>query len=135
MPVNIQGRQYVTVAERLEVAHGAKARPVGIVSISTQFEVSGEFMLCRAQIAFGDGRTFAGTAEVSRGLGRGAQAAAPVETAETSAIGRALAAAGYFGSDGTFAGAEEVLIAQARGVPAPAPVRNGSGGARLVGRG
>ena len=132
MPVNIQGRSYATVAERLEAAHGAKLRPTGITSIRTQFEQAGEFVLCRAQVTFEDGRTFGGTAEVTRGTGRGPQASSPVETAETSAIGRALAAAGYFGSDDGIAGAEEVRIAQGRGVPAP--VRNG-GAVRVVGRG
>ena len=131
MPVNIQGRSYATVAERLESAHGETLRPSGITSIRTQFEAAGEYVLCRAQVTFEDGRTFGGTAEVTRGTGRGPQASSPVETAETSAIGRALAAAGYFGSDDGIAGAEEVRIAQARGVPSP--VRGGA--VRVVGRG
>lgn len=129
MPVNIQGRSYATVAERLEAAHGSDVKPQGIASLRTEIEVIGEYTLCRAEITFTDGRTFVGTAEVTRGTGRGPQASSPIETAETSAIGRALAAAGYFGSDDGIAGAEEVRIAQGRGTPAP--VRLG-GAVRVV---
>lgn len=129
MPVNIQGRSYATVAERLEAAHGNDVKPQGIASLRTEIEVIGEYTLCRAEITFTDGRTFVGTAEVTRGTGRGPQASSPIETAETSAIGRALAAAGYFGSDDGIAGAEEVRIALGRGTPAP--VRLG-GAVRVV---
>lgn len=129
MPVNIQGRSYATVAERLGAAHGNDVKPQGIASLRAEIEVIGEYTICRAEITFTDGRTFVGTAEVTRGTGRGPQASSPIETAETSAIGRALAAAGYFGSDDGIAGAEEVRIAQGRGTPAP--VRLG-GAVRVV---
>lgn len=114
MPVNIHGRTYATVAERLKAAHGEGDVPTGIASIETTFAGAGEFTLCRAKVTFSDGRFFVGTAEVTRGEGRGPQAQAPVETAETSAVGRALAMAGYAGSDSGLAGAEEIIAAGSR---------------------
>lgn len=115
MPVNIRGKQYATVAERLEVAHGELVRPDGITQIDTTVERSGDFVFCKAVIHFTDGRQFSGMAEVSRGNGNGPQATSPLEVAETSAVGRALAMAGYFGSGtDSLAGAEEVVVAEAR---------------------
>jgi len=52
----------------------------------------------------------------------------PIETAETSAVGRALAMAGWFGSGDGIAGAEEVRVAEGRASRAPS-----GGGIRIVG--
>lgn len=129
MPVNIQGRTYATVAERLEGAHGDTVRPTGIASIVTTWQAVGEFLLVRAEVTFTDGRLYVGTAEVTRGTGRGPQSVSPVETAETSAVGRALAMAGWFGNGDGIAGAEEVRVAEARTLRAPSQ----AGGIRIVG--
>lgn len=115
MPVSIRGKQYVTVAERLQSAHSDKIKPRGIAGVSTHLTVAGDYVVIRAEVAFEDGRRFAGHAEVTRGDGSGAQGACPVETAETSAVGRALAMAGWWGSpEGGIAGAEEVQGAEYR---------------------
>jgi hypothetical protein len=128
MPVNIQGRSYATVAERLEGAHGEQVRPTSITSIITTWQTVGEYLLVRAEVTFADSRLFVGTAEVTRGTGRGPQSVSPIETAETSAVGRALAMAGWFGSGDGIAGAEEVRVADGRAARAP----SGSG-IRVVG--
>jgi hypothetical protein len=115
MPVNIHGRSYATVAERLDVAHGENNQPVGIASIVTHLHQLGQWEIIESIVTFADGRVFSGMAELARGEGRGPQATSPVETAQTSAVGRALAMAGYKGSDAGFAGAEEMQIAESRG--------------------
>ncbi len=115
MPVVIRGKPYVTVAERLRAAHADGVAPKGIASVSTHLTTAGEYVVLRAEVVFDDGRRFAGHAEVTRGDGSGAQGACPVETAETSAVGRALAMAGWWGSpEGGIAGAEEVQGAESR---------------------
>lgn len=122
MPVQIQGQSYLTVAERLASAHAYDAWG-GIQSIDTTLEAVGSYIVCHAIVTFADGHRFHGVAEVTPGSGRGPQAQAPLETAQTSAVGRALALALWPGSDRGLAGAEEVLEAQARParVPSPAP--------------
>lgn len=123
MPVNIRGTQYHTVAERSRMAHGNDGRPVGISAILPTFAVHDTYLVVTVTVTFTDGRVFAGSAEVTRGDGRGPQAASPVETAETSAYGRALAMAGYHGSASGIAGYEEVMIARARGGNPPEDTR------------
>ena len=131
MPVEISGKTYWTVAERLTLAHGEDgAKPVGIQSIETVTEAVGHMILVRATVVFQDGRRFQGSSMVNSDSRSPAERNAPLETCETSALGRALAFAGYFGSPEGIAGAEELHLAQerekARGsaavqTPAPAP--------------
>lgn len=124
MPVQIQGQTYLTVAERLASAHAYEPWG-GIRSVDTTIEAVGALVLAHAIVTFGNGNRYHGVAEVTAGNGRGPQAQAPVETAQTSAVGRALALALWPGSDRGLAGAEEVLEAQARparsATPAVAP--------------
>jgi hypothetical protein len=127
MPVQIQGRSYATVAERLSAAHAYEPWG-GIRSVDTTFESVASYVVCHAIVTFGDGRRFHGSAEVTPGTGRGPQSQAPLETAQTSAVGRALAFALWPGSESGLAGAEEILVAQSRPhrqaapvAPAPAP--------------
>lgn len=124
MTVRIQGTEYATVNERLRAAHGDHIRPVGIQGIMTDvINVAGTVHI-RAVVHFIDGRTYSGIAEVTAGSGRGPQSKAPMETAETSAVGRALAFAGYFGSGEGLASAEEITAANDRvRDPMTAPVR------------
>lgn len=129
MPVNIRGKVYLTVAERLVSGHGSTGRPVGIQSISSVVEQVGAWAYVRSTILFADGRMFSGLAEISRGQGAGPQASSPVEVAETSAVGRALAMAGWHGSDDGLAGYEEVALAHARGTR---PVTMGTTDPRTV---
>jgi hypothetical protein len=131
VPVEISGKTYWTVAERLTLAHGEDgAKPVGIQSIETVTEAVGNMILVRATVVFQDGRRFQGSSMVNSDSRSPAERNAPLETCETSALGRALAFAGYFGSPEGIAGAEELHLAQerekARGsaavqTPAPAP--------------
>lgn len=129
MPVRVHGISYATVAERLAAAHGEAIRPVGIQAVHTEALVIGDHVVVHAEVTFTDGRRFSGLADVI-GAESGAQASNPLECAETSAVGRALAMAGYFGSGDGLAGAEEVRGA-ARPTWRAAPARE----AAVSGRG
>ena len=56
MPVNIHGREYLTVAERLKTAHGEGDPPVGIQNILTTVEAVGNLVVVHATVTFQDGR-------------------------------------------------------------------------------
>ena len=112
--MNIRGRPYATVAHRAAQAHGEHIRPSGIASTVTRFVTLGDYHIVVVTVQFTDGRTFEGSSEITRGSGGGAQATSPVETAETSAYGRALAMAGYYGSGDGLAGYEEVTGSESR---------------------
>lgn len=114
MPVNIGGREYLTVAERLKTAHGDEAAPVGIKAIATEAVQVGHLVIIQARVTFFDGRIFEGMSAVNLDSRQPAERDAPVEVAETSAVGRALAMAGYPGSPEGLAGAEEMHLAQQR---------------------
>lgn len=114
MSMRIHGKEYAFVATRLVAAHGDHVRPMGITEIRTELLEVGSFQVCRATVVFTDGRAYTGMSEVSKGTGRGPQAAAPIETAETSAVGRALAFAGWLGDGSGIASAEEVIEANRR---------------------
>jgi len=116
---------------------------MGIASTVTRFVTIGEFQIVVVTVQFTDGRVFEGSSEVTRGSGGGAQASSPVETAETSAYGRALAMAGYYGSGDGLAGYEEVTSSEARTTAPgwaaalaratrPRPVTSGVNGATTV---
>jgi hypothetical protein len=144
MPVNIHGREYTTVAERLKAAHGEGDPPVGIQSIVTETKAVGNLVVVHATVIFQDARRFDGTSLVNMNATGPAERDAPLETCETSAVGRALAMAGYPGSDAGLAGAEELTLAERRretrypdgstpttrvgvGTAAPRPVGNPGG--------
>jgi hypothetical protein len=127
MTVNIHGKEYKTVAERVNDAHD-KAK--GKLSISTDL-VSWEdgVVIVKATIDM-DGNIFTGHAyerEDSTQINR----TSALENCETSAIGRALAAAGFGGTE--YASANEVenavhqqskpktLVDEARARKSPAP--------------
>ena len=132
MTVSIKGVAYETVHARLDAAHDTGARPKGIKRIATSpMEVAGRIVVC-ATVTFEDGREFSGISEAKLDATSGADRDAPIECAETSAVGRALANAGYFGSGG-LASQDEIRSAQARGArftrPTPAaPVPSGASG-------
>ena len=105
MPVNIHGKEYKTVAERLaEVASDTK----GKYSLKTKVigGVNGT-VLMKATLELERG-TFVGHAYEREDAGY-INKTSHVENCETSAIGRALASAGYAGSE--FASADEVANA------------------------
>jgi hypothetical protein len=138
------GKLYATVQERLVAAHGEDAKPAGIVAIKTSVAdaLSGGQTVVQAEVTFTDGRIFTGMSLARFDATRGADATNPIECAETSAVGRALAFAGYYGSDDGLAGAEEVRDARrfgpinrvGGGVSAPAPGRAPSVGTQAQGR-
>ena len=133
MPVDFRGKDYFTVAERLKMAYGEDfVPPVGIQQVSTRMEDHAGLVVIIAEVVFSDGRRFTGMSAVKSSGTSPAERDAPVETCETSALGRALAFAGYFGSPEGIAGYEELVLAQQRaearaqardqGTAAPRPV-------------
>ena len=118
MTVSIRGKQYVTVAERVAAAHEDE---------SAEFEITGSEIITIGETGrwwyqvtvLVRGRTFIGTAEIKFNAKAGTpDADNPVECAETSAVGRALAFAGIGSAEG-IASADEVR-------------RTGSGSCTLV---
>ncbi len=90
MPVNIHGNQYKTVAERLsEIGDKLKGVNTEVLYLEPQIMV-------KATITTDKG-TFTGisAADPKKAI----ENKTPVEVAETSAVGRALAFAGYAGSE------------------------------------
>ncbi len=105
-------RAYETVAERVKKFRATYPVDSGW-QLQTEVEFPGEdLVLCRAKIFDPDGRLVAtGTAEEVRGSSFINKTSA-VENAETSAIGRALFAAGFGG--GEFCSADELMTALKR---------------------
>ena len=115
MPVDIHGKQYWTVAERINLANGeGHELPKIIVTVESDVVQVGAITFVKARVGFSGGTTFTGIAMVNYDARSPAERNAPLETAETSAVGRALAFAGYFGSPEGIAGAEEIQLAQLR---------------------
>ena len=108
MTVQDENGTYVTVAKRLR-----EALP-GIEGIQTTISNIAGMWISHTVLTMTDGRSFTGNAEVTRGYGTGPQATSPVECAETSSVGRALAFAGFFGSASGIAGLEELRISESR---------------------
>ena len=115
MPVDIHGKTYWTVAERLNLANGEGYEPPKIVvKTFTELLAIGNLAYVRATVTFAGAQEYTGLAMLNMDARSPAEKNAPLETAETSAIGRALAFAGYYGSPEGIAGAEEILLAQER---------------------
>ena len=101
--VNIHGKEYITVAERLTKAHAELKQ----ISITTE-------------VLFQDPVVIKATVTTPKGVFTGISAAnpsktieaqSPYEVAESSAVGRALAFAGYETTNG-IASAEEIKKAE-----------------------
>lgn len=97
-------KQYATVAERLHEVHTSPKAFEMIESIPVQ---CAEHWLWRAVVEI-DGKRYLGHAVVNLQSTNAAEAKDPWATAETSAVGRALAFAGWL-SDGSIASADELL--------------------------
>ena len=107
MTVNIRGKQYVTVAERVAEAHEDEEAHFSIVGGDIITVGKTDRWWYQATISV-HGRTYIGTAEIKfNAKPNTADADSPLECAETSAIGRALAFAGY-GAVESIASADEV---------------------------
>lgn len=108
--VNIHGKQYKTVA--LRVSEFREGYPIDDGwGIETQcYAVDAQTVIMRAIITDPQGRVVAtGYAEEERSQ-RGINSTSALENCETSAIGRALSAAGYAGDD-SYASADEIAQA------------------------
>jgi hypothetical protein len=106
MPVNIKGSNYKTVVERLNEMN---ADTKGKYTLTTKVleDVNGT-VLMKATLTLPERGIFTGHAFERENAGY-INKTSHVENCETSAIGRALASAGYAGSE--FASAEEVANA------------------------
>ena len=114
--INIKGKMYVTVAERVNMAHEKKADFQIVESSPLQL---GDRILWRVVIQIA-GKQFIGHAEAKLNAAKNLpDGTNPFECAETSAIGRALGFAG-FGSVESIASAEEVIQAMAEQERPPA---------------
>jgi hypothetical protein len=127
MPVNIHGKEYYTVTERLMQLHGdyKQDHPIKITTKLFKFELTRDdkgnkigSVLIRAKITVpvnatktkpASERVFTGHAFEDFNSNYINETSA-VENCETSAIGRALAAAGYIGKE--YCSAEELMNAK-----------------------
>lgn len=106
MPINIHGKEYITVAERVKMLHDQKELK-GKFSIETQV-LSADPVVVKATISIGD-QTFSGLSAANPN--KSIEKQSPYEVAETSAIGRALGFAGFGVVDG-IATADEMIKAE-----------------------
>ncbi len=100
--VNIHGKEYMTVARRVELAHEAK----GLESVETEV-ISHDPVVIKAKVTI-KGKTYTGISAVLRDNARLIEKQNPYEVAETSAVGRALGFAG-FGIIESVASADELI--------------------------
>jgi len=104
MPVNVQGgKQYTTVAERITALHAATNGQYTVVTEIVRWE--DEIVVMRATLTIPECGSYTGHSYEREGSSQVNKTSA-LENCETSAIGRALAAAGYGGSE--YASANEV---------------------------
>jgi hypothetical protein len=111
--IQIHGKEYITVAERIDKAKD------NIASILTEVLYTEPTVVIKATVTFKDGRVTTGISAANSN--KLIEKESPFEVAETSAVGRALAFAGYETQNG-IASAEEIKKAEA---PTPrVPVNN-----------
>ena len=119
MPVDIHGKQYYTVVERLGML---KADHKQSYSIVTEIKVcDADRVIVRATLSI-DGNEFTGLAEEMRNANHINKTSA-LENCETSAIGRALSSAGYFGTEFCSANELETALDQQKKPNAPGKPR------------
>lgn len=102
--VTIHGKDYMTVARRIELAHEASS----LESIETDV-LSHNPVVIRARVVI-KGKPFTGISSVNTDSAKMIERQNPYEVAETSAVGRALGFAGY-GLIESVASADEVVQA------------------------
>jgi hypothetical protein len=102
--VNIHGREYMTVARRVELAHEASS----LDGIETEI-LSHDPIVVRARVIV-NGKVFTGMSAVAVDSTKTIERENPYEVAETSAVGRALGFAGY-GLIESVASADEMVRA------------------------
>src|ERR1044071_4148270 len=107
MAIQIHGKQYVTVDERVKAAHEA----CKLLSISTEVLPSTDKIVVKATVVTEKG-TFTGISAANES--KLIEKQSPYEVAETSAVGRALGFAGYGVING-IATADEIAKTQDQG--------------------
>lgn len=107
MPVDIHGKQYIKVAERVQALHETIKDKT--ISITTEFLPINDMVVCKASIRIGD-NFFTGTSAANPS--KTIEKQSPYEVAETSAVGRALGFAGFGIIEG-IASADEMVKAGA----------------------
>lgn len=100
--VNIHGKDYMTVARRVELAHKDEA----LECVETEI-VSHQPIVVKAKVTI-KGKTYSGISAVLPENARTIERQNPYEVAETSAVGRALGFAGY-GLVESIASADEMV--------------------------
>lgn len=115
MPILIHGKEYKTVAERLNEAHAAN----DILGVNTEVLFLEPQVMVKATIITQIG-TFTGISAADPN--KSIEAKTPVEVAETSAVGRALAFAGYVGAE--IASADEIKKAEISDPRVPAEIKS-----------
>lgn len=85
--VNIHGKEYMTVAKRVELAHKD-----GVDAIETEVLQHSPVVVLKAKVTV-KGKTYTGVS--SANPSKAIEKSNPYEVAETSAVGRALGFAGY----------------------------------------
>ena len=115
MPVTIHGKEYHTVAERLDMMN---KKTKGNYSINTELlKFEGGCVIIKATLTIGE-HIYTGIAMEEAGSSK-INETSFVECAETSAIGRSLASASYHGSE--FCSADELVTALGQQKSKPAP--------------
>ena len=122
MPIEIHGKQYVTVAERVNLLREQHPIDSGFGIISELVSIDQQKVLFKAAIVDAENKTI-GTGHACEEFGSTQiNQTSAVENCETSAIGRALAACGYAGTE--YASANEVQNAIAQRSPSFPRVRH-----------
>jgi len=107
--IRLHGRQYKTVALRVQEFRISHPISEGWAIVTNLVHCNADTVLFRASITDPNGREIAvGYAEEKR-TAKGINATSALENCETSAIGRALAAAGFGGTE--YASADELVNA------------------------
>ena len=105
MPILIHGKEYVTVAERVQAAHEDLEK----MDIQTEILFTEPAIVVKATVTVEKG-VFTGISAANPA--KAIEKTSPYEVAETSAVGRALGFAGY-GSTESIASADEMVKAGA----------------------
>jgi hypothetical protein len=112
--VNIHGKEYMTVARRIELAHDEKA----LEAVETEV-LSHSPVVVKAKVII-KGKVFTGISAVNLESSKMIDRQSPYEVAETSAVGRALGFAGY-GIIESIATVDEMVKAGATGTTIKIP--------------
>ena len=112
MPINIHGKEYVTVAERIQMLHKCELTEI---SLNTDILHDDDKSIVMKATLVLEGDSYTGIAQEIKGSTNINKTSA-YENCETSAVGRCLGFAG-FGSVESIASADEVVNAVAQQKP------------------